>query len=263
MAVDPDKIAETILDEHRRGTKYQPIAAAHGIANAADAYAVQHANVRRQMAARGVHGVGYKIGLTTQRMQDMCNIDSPVAGVIFSDRVHASGAALALSDYGHVGLEFEIAVRLARDLRPTGGTPALADVAAAVDAVAPAIEIIDDRGADYRMLEALSLIADNGWNGGIVLGAFVRPWPDLAAVEASVSIDGTIIPERGHGRDILGHPFHSVGWLAAHLADSGSVLRAGEVVMTGSLVTTKFPDKKAHYRYELSGLGAVDLSIKA
>jgi 2-keto-4-pentenoate hydratase len=263
MVLDADKIAETILDEHRRGTRYQPIASAHGIANIADAYAVQRANVRRQMAARGVSPVGYKIGLTTKRMQDMCNIDNPVAGVIFSDRVHASGAALALSDYGHVGLEFEIAVRLARDLRPTGGTPGLAEVSAAVDAVAPAIEIIDDRGADYRTLEALSLIADNGWNGGIVLGEFVRPWPDLAAVEASVSIDGTTIAERGHGSDVLGHPFHSVAWLAAHLAEAGSVLRAGEIVMTGSLVTTKFPDKNSHYRYELSGLGAVVLTIKA
>lgn len=263
MALDADKIAEALMDEHRRGVKYQPIAAAHGIATVADAYAVQRAFARRRMAARGVHAVGYKIGLTTKRMQDMCNIDSPVAGVIFSDRVHASGAALALSDYGHVGLEFEIAVRLARDLRPAGSRPTLAEVSAAVDAVAPAIEIIDDRGADYRILEALSLIADNGWNGGIVLGEFVRPWPDLAAVEARVSIDGKTIDERGYGRDVLGHPFHSVAWLAAHLAETGSVLRAGEIVMTGSLVTTKFPDQDAHYRYALSGLGAVALTIKA
>lgn len=263
MAVDADKIAEALVDEHHRGMKYQPIASAHGITNVADAYAVQRVNVRRQMAARGASSVGYKIGLTTKRMQDMCNIDSPVAGVILSDRAHASGTTLTLSDYGHVGLEFEIAVRLARDLRPAGGTPGLADVSAAVDAVAPAIEIIDDRGADYRTLEALSLIADNGWNGGVVLGEFVRPWPDLAAVEASVSIDGKTIDERGHGRDALGHPFHSVAWLAEHLADTGSALRAGEIIMTGSLVTTKFPDRDSAYRYDLSGLGAVVLTIKA
>lgn len=263
MAVNAHEIAETLMSEHRRGVPYRPLAAAHGIANVADAYAVQHEYVRRQMAARGVKPVGYKIGLTTRRMQDMCGIDSPVAGVILSDRVHPSGATLALSDYGHVGLEFEIAVRLARDLRPAGRTPTLAEVSDAVDAVAPAIEIIDDRHADYRALEALSLIADNGWNGGIVLGTFVHPWPDLAAVEASVSIDGQTLDERGHGRDVLGHPFHSVAWLAAHLAATGSVLRAGEIVMTGSLVTTKFPDKDSRYRYDLSGLGAVALTIKA
>jgi 2-keto-4-pentenoate hydratase len=263
MATDAGKISDTLMDEHHRGVKYQPFASAYGIANVADAYAVQHEYVRRQMAARGVNPVGYKIGLTTKRMQDMCGIDSPVAGVILSDRVHASGTTLALSAYGHAGLEFEIAVRLARDLRPTGSTLGLADVAAAVDAVAPAIEVIDDRHADYRALEALSLIADNAWNGGVVLGQFVRSWPDLAAVEASVSIDGKTIGERGYGRDVLSHPFHSVAWLATHLAATGSLLRAGEMVMTGSLVTTKFPDRDSAYRYELSGLGAVGLTIKA
>lgn len=261
MMESASKIAEALIDEHRRGETFKPFAAARSIANAADAYAVQGEFVRRQMQTRGVGTAGYKIGLTTRRMQEMCGIGSPIAGVVLADRVHASGATLVLSAYGHVGLEFEIAVRLARDLHPAGRTLGLAEVADAVEAVAPAIEIIDDRRADYRALEALSLIADNGWNGGIVLGAFVRPWPDLASVEAVVFADGARV-DHGFGRDVLGHPFHSVAWLAGHLAEMGTTLRAGEIVMTGSLVTTKFPDKAAAYRYDLSGLGAVELAIK-
>ena len=74
-------------------------------------------------------------------------------------------------------------VRLKRDLVPEGGVPSLVEVAAAVDAVAPAIEIVDDRRADYRALDALSLIADNAWNAGIVLGDFVQAWPELASIE--------------------------------------------------------------------------------
>ena len=112
-------------------------------------------------------------------MQAMCGIDSPVAGVVLEDRVHASGARLKTSAYGRVGVEFEIAVRLGKDLVAQRRWPTLADVAAAVDAVCPAIEIIDDRRADYRTLDALSLIADNAWNGGIVLGEFSATFPDL------------------------------------------------------------------------------------
>ena len=261
MAANVIQIAQTLIDEHRRGVKYRPFAAACGITGVADAYAVQREYVRLLVDAHGAGMAGYKIGLTTKRMQAMCNIDSPVAGIVLKDRVHASGATLPLSDYGHAGLEFEIAVRIGRDLRPNGRTPELAEVADAVEAVAPAIEIIDDRGADYRELDALSLIADNAWNGGIVLGPFGRPWPDLTAVEAVVSLDGTII-DRGFGREVLGHPFHSVAWLATHLAETGSMLRAGDVVMTGSLVTTKFPDKSSFYRYALTGLGAVELTIR-
>jgi 2-keto-4-pentenoate hydratase len=255
------KAAEALLDEHRSGVKFRPFAATFGIAGVDDAYAVQREYVRLQMQARGTSGVGYKIGITTKRMQDMCGIDSPIAGVVLQDRVHASGARLGASAYGRAGLEFEIAVRLKRDLRPGGSVPNLADVADAVDAVCPAIEIIDDRGADYgAALEVLSVIADNCWHGGIVLGTFVRSWPDLAAIEAIVSMDGSVI-DRGSGRDVLGHPFHAVAWLAAHLARMGTTLRAGDIVMTGNTVTTKFPDRPCAYRFGLTGLGAVELSM--
>jgi 2-keto-4-pentenoate hydratase len=260
MGADAGKAAETLMREHSEGVTYKPFAAAHDITTAEDAYAVQREYVRLLMQSRGTKAAGYKIGLTTPRMQAMCGIESPVAGVILQDRVHASPARIDASAYGRVGLEFEIAVRLGKDLVPTGSTPNIADVTAAVDGVCPAVEIIDDRGADYRLLDALSLIADNAWNGGIVLGDFTQSFPDLAAIEAVVSVGGEVI-DRGFGRDVLGHPFHSVAWLATHLAAQGSRLRAGDIVMTGSVVTTKFPDRSTSYHYELTGCGAVELSV--
>ena len=122
------------------------------------------------------------------------------------------------------------------------------------------MEIVDDRAADYAGLDVLSLIADNSWQAGVVLGDFVRPWPDLAGVEGVVSVDGKVA-DHGFGRDVLGHPFHSVAWLAGHLGEQGSVLRAGDIVMTGSLVTTRFPDRASAFRFEAAGLGAVELTI--
>ncbi len=232
-----------------------------GIANVAEAYAVQRDFVRQQLQARGSSVAGYKIGLTSKRMQEMCGIDSPIAGVVLADRVHASGARLSASAYGRMGLEFEIAVRLKRDLVPQG-VPSLAEVADAVEAVCPALEIVDDRRADYRALDVLSLIADNAWNGGIVLGAFVTDWPELATIGGLISVDGMPL-DRGSGGDVLGHPFHAVAWLAGHLAKEGEGLRAGDIVMTGSLVTTKFPDRSAAYRFDVKGLGTVELTVSA
>jgi 2-keto-4-pentenoate hydratase len=260
MGADTGKAAGMLMREHAGGATFHPFAADLGIATLEDAYAVQREYVRLLTQSRGTKAGGYKIGLTTPRMQGMCGIDSPVAGVILQDRVHASGAIIDASAYGRVGLEFEIAVRLSQDLVPGAHAPTIADVAAAVDGVCPAIEIIDDRGADYRKLDAFSLIADNAWNGGIVLGDFTPSFPDLAAIEAVVSVDGEII-DRGFGRDVLGHPFHSVGWLAVHLAAQGSRLREGDIVMTGSVVTTKFPDRSTRYHYELTGCGVVELSV--
>jgi 2-keto-4-pentenoate hydratase len=260
MSADAGKAADILMREHAGGATFHPFAADLGITTPEHAYAVQREYVRLLSQSRGTKAAGYKIGLTTPRMQAMCGIDSPVAGVILQDRVHASSAGVDASAYGRIGLEFEIAVRLSRGLVAEGRAPTIADVAAAVDGVCPAVEIIDDRGADYRKLDAFSLIADNAWNGGIVLGDFTPSFPDLGAIEAVVSVDGKII-DRGFGRDVLGHPFHSVGWLATHLAAQGSRLRGGDIVMTGSVVTTKFPDRSTRYHYELTGCGAVELSV--
>jgi 2-keto-4-pentenoate hydratase len=255
------KVAEALMAEHQSGARYHPVASVFGIANLDDAYAVQREYVRLQMQARGTGSAGYKIGLTSKRMQEMCGIDSPNSGVVLKDRVHGSGVTLSASAYGRLGLEFEIAVRIGRDILLDEHQLTLDDVAAAVDAVCPAIEIIDDRNADYGALEALSLIADNSWNAGIVLGEFAHSWPDLASTEGVVFVDGEPI-DRGSGRDVLGHPFHAVAWLAGHLAETGTGLRAGDVVMTGSVVTTKYPDRPADYRFETVGLGGVELTLR-
>ncbi len=146
-------------------------------------------------------------------------------------------------------------MRLKRDLVPSGGVPALADVAAAVDAVCPAIEIIDDRNANYGALDALSLIADNAWNAGIVLGEFVHDWPDLASIEGIVSVDGK--PSiAAWGATCSATRF--IRWHGSpHISlEQGSGLHAGDIVMTGSVVTTKFPDRPLAYRFDVTGLGA-------
>jgi 2-keto-4-pentenoate hydratase len=255
------KAAEMLIGEHQSGARFRPFASTLAITGVDGAYAVQREYVRFQMQHRGTGVAGYKIGLTSKRMQEMCKIDSPIAGVVLADRVHGSGAALDPSAYGRVGVEFEIAVRIGRDLLPDERPLTLEDVTAAADAVCPAMEIIDDRNADYGALEVLSLIADNAWNAGIVLGAFVRPWPDLASIEGVVFLDGKVI-DRGSGCDVLGHPFHAVAWLAGHLAGAGTRLRAGDIVMTGSVATTKFPDGPVAYRFDALGLGAVEVTLR-
>jgi 2-keto-4-pentenoate hydratase len=254
------KAAKYLVHEHESGAAFKPFAAAFGIASIDDAYAVQREYVRLQMRARRTKAIGFKIGLTAKRMQQMCGIDSPVAGVLLADRVLVSGSSVRMADYGRLGLEFEIAIRLARDLLPDGRVLTPSDVAEAVEAVSPAIELVDDRHADYGNLDALSVIADNSWNAGMVRGTFEPVWPDLATIGGVVSVDGNVI-DRGMGRDVLGHPFHTVGWLAGHLAERGMPLRAGDIVITGNLVTTKFPDRPGLYHFDLAGLGSVDLSI--
>jgi 2-keto-4-pentenoate hydratase len=202
--------------------------------------------------------VGYKIGLTSLRMQAMCRIDEPICGAVLAKRVHASDAVLRRSAYGRLGLEFEIAVRIGSDV--PGADHTAQSVRRHVGAVCAGIEVVDDRNADYAHLDVRGLIADNAWNAGMVLSRWASPWPDLPSVEGIVSVDSKVF-DRGFGRDVLGDPLVVVAWLANHLAARGEQLKSGQVVMTGSLIPTQFPSGDATYRFDLAGVGSVGVRV--
>jgi 2-keto-4-pentenoate hydratase len=259
----PAQIADELMAWHKGGQPFVPFARQHGIEHLGQAYDVQDAFVERRRQARAAAPVGYKIGLTSQRMQAMCGIDSPIAGVILDTDVHLSGATLHRSRYGRLGIEFEIGVRVGRDLEAAVLPSTVAELGAFIEGVCPAVEIVDDRNADYSGgLDVLSLLADNSWNAGVVLGEFRRDWPDLDTIEALVTCNGAVI-DRGRGGDVLGHPFESVLWLARHLASRGSALRRGQIVLTGSIVPTRFPAEGESYELHLTGMGSVALQVAA
>lgn len=254
MSANIASTAKMLVAEHRDGKNFHAI---EGIADLAAAYQVQKVYVGEVIGSDQI--AGYKIGLTSQRMQAMCGIDQPIAGAVFKRRVMKSGASVRIADYHHLGLEFEICARLGRDLEPRK-TPYTRDEAGrAVDAVCAAIELVDDRHADYAVLDCKSLVADNSWNAGVVLGSFVAPPSALDEVVGVAFQDGAEIG-RGRGADALGHPFEPLAWLANHLALQGEGLKRGDIVMTGSIVTTRFPQAAFSYQFDVDGLGSVEVS---
>ena len=106
------RAAEALVAEHKAGTQFKALP---GLAAMRDAYDIQDKYVP---LLRAVHGepVGYKVGLTSKAMQTFCGIDHPIAGVVLARRVHQSGASVRRADYGRIGLEFEIAVRMKSDM---------------------------------------------------------------------------------------------------------------------------------------------------
>ena len=255
-----ERAAETLLAEHTANTRFKPFDPPDAPATISDSYDIQQHYVAL-LRDRNGEAVGYKVGLTSVAMQKFCGIDHPIAGVVLASRVRSSGAHVARSEFGRLGLEFEIAVRIKSDVPVGDGPCTAAMIAPHIDGVCAAIELVDDRAADYTGLDVLALLADNSWNGGIVLSELATNWPDLANVLGKATQDGTAIGE-GHGRDILGHPFNSVAWLAAHLAATGESLKAGQIVMTGSVMKTIFPTEDAAYGFSLDGIGDVSVIVR-
>jgi 2-keto-4-pentenoate hydratase len=260
MSVDVEKAAAMLVRDHEQKRKIVPFARDYGATDLAGAYAIQAAYVKRLEATLG-RRVGYKIGLTSKRMQEMCGVNHPNSGVVFENRLHKSGVVLSLSRLGRLGIEFECCARLGTSLTPRGKAYTLEEVAAAVDAVCPAFEVIDDRNSNYP-LDLLSLVADNSWNEGNVLGEFKSTWPDLGTATSVLECNGKVIDE-GKGSDVLGHPFEPLRWLANYLNELGRMLNKGEIVLTGSWVTTRFPKAGEHYKYTINGVGSVEITLAA
>jgi 2-keto-4-pentenoate hydratase len=241
-------------DIHRRRTQLEPLPPDLRPADIAEAYAMQEQLQALLIPERGTVA-GYKIAITTPVMQQLMGISHPCGGAIFASRVHDSPARLACADYVNVAVECEIAVRLAADL-PGGRVYERDSVADAVGACMAAIEIIDDQNADYKKADALNLIANNAWNGGVVLGPARSNWRerDLAALSGRMLINGQSVGD-GVGADVLGHPLNALAWLANTMAERGRPLRAGMVISTGSIVSTKWPKPGDTVIAEIDGIG--------
>jgi 2-oxo-3-hexenedioate decarboxylase/2-keto-4-pentenoate hydratase len=131
-----------------------------------------------------------------------------------------------------------------------------------VSSVSAAIEIVEDRYVDYATLDTPTLIADDFFGAGCVLGEPRTDWQslDLAAVEATMSINGEHVGN-GVGFDILGHPLEALRWLATARAGRGFPLRAGEFVLLGSLVQTNWVERGDEILVESPQFASVDARI--
>jgi 2-keto-4-pentenoate hydratase len=261
-AFDAAAAARFIADAHQNRQTYANLPDHLTPPTVADAYAAQEA---LRVLWTPLYGpvAGLKIATTTKVMQALMGIDHPCGGMIYRDRVHATGAVLKLADYMHLVLEAELAVRVSRTL-DKGAVPYTADsVRGGAAAVMPAFELIEDRNAHYKSCKAYTLIADNAWNAGIVLGAPVPvpPGSDLNGLRGRLTINGAgsgagAAPESKEG--ITDGPLAALAWVANLAADRGRPLEAGQVVITGSVIATFAVTSGDHIRFEIDGLGAVE-----
>lgn len=257
--------AAELLRQHAQGETFGALAGSFAPANPESAYRIQDAYVALLLQQRRTSLAGYKIAITTPAMRDMVGFQDSVSGRLLRDQIRRSGDSVKAGSYGRLIVEFEIAFQMASDLPPTPAPWTGASILAHVACAYPALEIADDRRADYSGLKSavLTLAADNAWNQGLVLGEPVRDLDAgfLQAVEGVAFIDGREVG-RGTGRDVLGHPLDALAWLANHLNGRGLALKAGDIVTTGSLVKSQFPVAGNRVAFKLAGLGEVHLAVE-
>ena len=252
-----DQDLATLLDARRGKRIISPLGSLAPKDEAAG-YALQ----RRMAEAMGaIPPFGFKIGATTAQMQAYLGLAGPAAGFVPASSPHPSGAHLAYSDYLGLGVECELGVRLGQAI--PFGPCTRAQAADAVAEVFPAIEIVERRYGDLAALGTPTLIADQVFHAGGVLGAPASDWRslDLGALRGELRVDGS--PRgAGHGRDLLGHPLEALAWLAGSgAAREFGGLRAGQVIWLGSVTPPIWLEGPCLVEVEFNGLGKVSVTF--
>ncbi len=255
-----DHVAEALALRHRAREEFTLELPAGRARDVDFAYDVQ-AKLLPRIAPQGINRAGYKIGATTPRLQEMVGIPEPIAGVVLRERLLQSPSRVKAESYTRIGIESELAVRVAATVPPEAvDSEAFFEH---FDVATAAFEIVDDSNADYKRMTGAMLIADNGWNAGLVLSTpkSIKGARSLAGFKGILYRNGQEI-DRGTSSDVLGDPFKALRWLAKHLAKSGTLLQAGEWVTTGSHIPTQFAVAGQTYRYEIEGFAPVELSVE-
>lgn len=246
--------AARFIDEaHKTGARYQNLPDALAPANVPEAYAGQAALVELWTPRLGPVA-GLKIATTTKVMQALMGIDHPCMGTIFSSRIWTSPAEIRKADFVNVRIECELAVRLGRDLPKTSEPYTRESVRGAVKEVMTAFELIEDRFADYKATKALTLIVDNAWNGGIVIGPSKAVPADfeLNGIQGTLKSNGKLV---GEGK--TDDPMGALAWLANQAVATNRPMTAGMVVITGSCIATLDIAPGERLDFALAGVGEV------
>ena len=254
-----DRIARYLFDSNQGRKPFEWLTGDLLPKNLTEAYAVQSALIDL-WETEGVGNVaGWKIALTSTAMQELLGVDQPCVGAVLKPNIQPSPANININDFVRLGLEFELAVRMSADTKDQ--LYDASTIRSLVGGVVPAFELIEDRGADYTDAEAMTLVADNTWNGGVILGEEIAGWEDIDWRSQPVTLTYNGEVETAVTGDAMGDPFAALAFVANNLTDRGKRLRTGDIVITGSTLKTRFAAAGDRAHYEINGLGAVDLTI--
>lgn len=224
-----------------------------------DAYRIQRAFDR----GFGRALAGYKIGAASTASQKLVGASGPFFASVQAEACITSPARVRADEFFAPAVEAEFAFVLNAALPARSEAYRREEVATAIEAVCPVIEICDNRFTDWRAASLHEIVADNGFFGALVTGRKDIQWrnTDLAGLEVVMKLDDE---ERGRATcaSVLGDPVDSVVWIANALSAEGLGLTAGQLVPIGTWTGLHFISGPAQVRADFGPLGAVEITFR-
>jgi 2-keto-4-pentenoate hydratase len=246
----------------RKSRKPMDVAGLMADLSEADSYKVQFA-VHDRFAAEGDPVVGWKVALSVPAQYEPLKLSGPVFAAIYKSGVRQSGAVFEAGWPIKPGIEPELVARIAKDA-PAGGTPYTADsIRVFIANLYCGMEVVDNRYADVTKMGGPARIADNVLQAALVTGTEIKDWQklDFPNLKGRSLLDGKELA-KGPGSAVMGSAMISLAWLANTLNQHGKMLKAGDLILTGSVHPPAFLQGKGVARTEFEGLGGTEVTIK-
>src|SRR6478672_7594505 len=254
-----DELAAELAQAERSKVSIKPLTDGVPGIDVVDAYETHLIKIR-QRVAEGARVVGHKVGLSSEAMQKMMNVDEPDYGHLLDEMEVFEDAPVTAGRFLYPRVEVEVGFVLADDLPGAGCTED--DVLAATAAFVPSIELIDTRIKDWQ-IKLCDTIADNASSAGWVLGeARISPKDiDICNIDAVLTNNGEAVAE-GRSDAVLGNPVTAVAWLARKIDGFGVRLKAGDIVLPGSCTRAIDASPGSNFVADFARLGSVRLTFE-
>lgn len=244
------------LDHAMLGRKATPqITLEHPGLSLNDSYAIQSLLVQRRLQ-RGERRIGMKMGLTSRAKMAQVGVHEMSWGRLTDAMLLEEGGVLPRANYIHPRLEPELAFLIGK---PLSGNVTAAQAMAAVDGVAPAMELVDSRYLDFKFT-LNDVVADNSSAAGLVIGSWCAPSQDLTNLGVVLEVNGSVT-ETASTAAILGNPVRALVMAARLAGAAGETLQPGDIVMSGGLTAAHAIAPGETVRATLQNLGFVSITV--
>lgn len=255
--IDHASLAARVDEAARTATAIDQLSQGEPTLTLEDATRIQALSIDRRLA-RGEALIGLKVGFTSRAKMIQMGVHDLIIGRLTDAMGITDGGETARRRYVHPRAEPEIAFRLKARLE---GRVSAMDALAAVDAVAPAIELIDSRYKNFKFSLA-DVVADNSSSSGFVIGGWAKPSAELDNLGMILSINGRP-REIGSSSALLGHPLRCLVEAARLAADAGLALEPGWVVMAGAATAAVALTPGDYIEAQTQGLGRAAFRLGA
>lgn len=254
MSATIAQLATLLDDAARNATAVAQISATQTL-TLQQAYEIQKLSIDKRLA-RGERRIGMKMGFTSRAKMEQMGVSDLIWGRLTHAMIAEDGGRVSRARFVHPRVEPEVAFLLRK---PLSGIVTPLQAMDAVEAVAPALEIIDSRYRNFKF-SLTDVVADNSSSSALTVGTWNSPRQPLDNLGMLVLVNGRA-QSFGSTAAILGDPWRSLVAAARLVSESGEELQPGDIVMAGGATAAFELQVGMHVQLEVERLGRSSFTV--